>query len=108
MRAKVVTLILATALTAAGLLVVRQQRLQAVYEMTRSIDRAAQDERQTWRLRAEISRRLAPGELRQMAESLGPLQPVPHEVAPGPRPAPTAGGLAAGETTLEPVPEEAL
>jgi len=104
MRAKVVTLILATALTAAGLLVVRQQRLHAVYEMTRAIDRAAQDERATWRLRAEISRRLSPRDLRRMAEILGPLQPVPREVAPGPRPVPVGDDLAGAG----PAPEEAL
>lgn len=101
MRAKVVTLILATALTAAGLLVVRQQRLQAVYEMTRAIDRAAQDERATWRLRAEISRRLDPETLRRMAEVLGPLQPIPREVAPGPRPAATGDDLADAERRPE-------
>ncbi|HBS29183.1 MAG TPA: hypothetical protein DEB06_06960 [Phycisphaerales bacterium] len=93
MRAKVVTLILATALTAAGLLVVRQQRLQAVYEMTRAIDRAAQDERATWRLRADIARRITPDSLREMAKEVGPLQPIPLEVSPGPRSSAEVGGL---------------
>lgn len=82
MRAKVMALILCGALTAAALLVVRQQRLQAVYEMTRALDRAAEDDRALWKLRLEISKQITPSRVREMADSLGPLRPIPRRVSP--------------------------
>ncbi len=95
MRAKLILLVLATGLTAAALLVVRQERLQAVYEMTRALDRAAENDRRLWTLRIEIARRITPNQVRRMAESLGPLRPIPLELRlPG-------AGMAAPSTGRE-------
>lgn len=77
-------LIVIGALTAAALLVMRQQRLQAVYEMTRALDRAAEDDRGLWKLRTDIARSITPQRVRRMAEALGPLRPIPQGLCPVP------------------------
>jgi len=76
-RAKIMALILVGALTAIALLVVRQQRLQAVYEMTRALDRAARDDRDLWGVRVLIARGTSPERVRDLALALGPLRPIP-------------------------------
>lgn len=73
-------LIAAGSAVAVGLLVVRQQRLQAVYEATRSMERAAEDDRALWQLRAQIAREIQPERVMQIASSLGPMAPIPREV----------------------------
>ena len=82
MVAKIIAVILGLALTATSLLVVRQQRLQAVSDMTEAIGRAESLERRTWRLRAEIGTLTAPAELRAAIDPLGQFEPIggPHEV----------------------------
>lgn len=94
MRAKLILLILTGGLTAAALLVVRQQRLQAVYEMTRALDRAAEHDRKLWKLRIEIARQITPDRVERMAANLGGLHPIPLEVCePAPAaPAPKGAG----------------
>jgi hypothetical protein len=91
MRGKAMLLIASGAAVAVGLLVVRQQRLQAVYEMTRALERAAEDDRSLWIVRAEIARAIRPEEVAAMASRLGPMAPILREVAP-----------AEGEPTLVP------
>ncbi|MEO1128542.1 MAG: hypothetical protein AAFX05_02415 [Planctomycetota bacterium] len=76
MSAKLAALIVAFALTAVGLLAVRQQRLQAVSDMASSIERAAEMDRQSWRLRVEVARRLDPDALQRAVESLGDVSPL--------------------------------
>ena len=76
-------LILFGTLTATALLVVRQQRLQAVYEMTRALDRAAKDDRALWGVRVLLARGTSPERVRDMAVALGPLRPIPVAIDRG-------------------------
>lgn len=82
MRAKLMLLIAGGAAMSVGLLVVRQQRLQAVYEMTRALERGAEHDRVLWQVRARIAREIKPDNVRQMASAMGPLLPIPREVGP--------------------------
>ena len=77
MFAKLLLLILTGALTATSLLAIRQQRVQAGHDMIEAFDRARQQREQLWTLRSKIVRRLGPERIEQMAEDLGPLQPIP-------------------------------
>lgn len=77
MLAKLVTIVLALALTAASLLAVRQQRLQAVSEMATAIERGAALDRQTWRARVEIAQRVSPEALaRVLSERHEEMEPI--------------------------------
>lgn len=77
MVGKLSMLIVALALTAASLLVVRQQRLTTVREMADAAQRAAEFDRKLWRVRVEIAGRITPREIRQMLDSFGPMTPIP-------------------------------
>lgn len=73
------------ALTAASLLVVRQQRLTAVREMADAAQRAAEFDRKLWRVRVEIARRVTPQKIRDVLEGFGPMSPIPviwHDAPP--------------------------
>ena len=76
MLAKLVIIVVALALTAASLLAVRQQRLQAVGEMATAIERAAALERRTWRARVEIARLASPRALEEALRGLGEFEPI--------------------------------
>lgn len=76
MLAKLVIIVLALALTAASLLAVRQQRLQAVSEMATAIERAAALDRQTWRARVEIAKRVSPETLGRLLAGQGAMEPI--------------------------------
>lgn len=80
MRLKAMILIASGATVSVGLLVVRQQRLQAVYEMTRSLERGAINDRDLWMLRAQIAEAIRPEHVTRMASSLGPMLPIPREI----------------------------
>lgn len=80
MRLKAMILIASGAAVSVGLLVVRQQRLQAVYEMTRSLERGGVHDRDLWMLRAQIAESIRPERVIKMAASLGPMSPIPREV----------------------------
>ena len=80
MRAKLMLLVLSGGLIAAALLVVRQQRLQAVYQMTRALDRAAADDRRLWVVRTEIASRTTPERVSVLARALGPTRAIPQEI----------------------------
>jgi hypothetical protein len=82
MRGKAMLLIASGAAAAVGLLVVRQQRLQAVYEMTRALERASEHENAVLRIRAQIAEATRPEHLVRMASSLGPMIPIPRELCP--------------------------
>lgn len=86
MRGKASVLVVTGAALAIALLVVRQQRLQAVHEMTRSLERGAEHDRALWELRTRISKAIAPSEVRAMAERHGPMTPILREVCPDPEP----------------------
>ncbi len=86
MRLKAMILIASGAAVSVGLLVVRQQRLQAVYEMTRSLERGTVHDRDLWMLRAQIAESIRPEHVIKMAAALGPMNPIPREIcvpAPG-------------------------
>lgn len=79
MMAKLCIVIMAVALTAASMLTVRQQRLDAVYELSRSIERAAAHDRQLQEVRIEIARFITPSTVRTLASRFGQFQPIPLE-----------------------------
>lgn len=79
---KALILVAAGGVVSLGVLVLRQQRLDAVHEMTRSLERAADAERLAWQLRARIADAVEPTNVRRMAAGLGPMKPIPREVCP--------------------------
>ena len=79
MLAKLCIVIMAVALTAASLLTVRQQRLDAVYDMSRSIERAAAHDRKLQEVRISIARWVTPDSVRTLAARHGEFQPIPLE-----------------------------
>ncbi|MFG0293586.1 MAG: hypothetical protein ACIAQF_13035 [Phycisphaerales bacterium JB065] len=79
MRAKLCIVILTVTLTAASLLTVRQQRLDAVYDMRRSLESAAALDRQLQEVRIDIARRVTPDSVTQLASAMGPMRPIPAE-----------------------------
>ena len=76
MLAKLAFLVLVIAATGAGLLTVRQQRLEAVHEMAEALDRAAVLEREVWRLRVEAARLTSPQYAQELLAVLGETKPV--------------------------------
>lgn len=74
MVAKLMAIVLTLAVTAAGLLAIRQQRLQAVSEMAAAIERASALERQTWKVRAGIAGRVSPTALQLLIAPLGDVE----------------------------------
>lgn len=91
MAAKLMAIVLTLALTAAGLLAIRQQRLQAVSEMAAAIERASALERQTWNVRSKIAAQVSPSTLRGMIDPIGEVDalclpwrkviPISHDAA---------------------------
>lgn len=79
MRAKLCIVILTVTLTAASLLTVRQQRLDAVYDMRRSLESAAALDRQLQEVRIDIARMVTPDSVTQLASVMGPMRPIPAE-----------------------------
>jgi hypothetical protein len=80
MVGKLAAVILLATGTAAGMLSVRQQRLQAVHDTARAIQSAAELDRQLWSVRLEVASRLSPDHLRRALADLerahGPLSPI--------------------------------
>ncbi len=76
MRAKLIAIVLMLTVTSITLLTVRQQRVQAVSDMATAIERAAALDRQLWRVRVEIGRRISPAELHDRLATLGPMEPI--------------------------------
>lgn len=77
MLAKLSLFILVAACTAAGVLVIRQQRLASMHDMARSVERSAELDRKLWQVRANLAERVTPSRVRGMVDTLGPLQPIP-------------------------------
>lgn len=77
MLGKLSALVLAAALSAAAVLVIRQQRLMAMHDMAKSVERSAELDRKLWRVRADIAGKITPGKVRAMVADLGPLEPIP-------------------------------
>jgi len=93
MLVKLAILVLATAATAAGLLSVRQQRLQTVHDTHRAVQEAAALDRTLWELRAELASLTAPDRVEQLLEHSTvdawiPIHASPPEPANPPEGAP--------------------
>ena len=93
MPAKLLLITLAAALTAAGLLGIRQRRLETAGRMARVHEQITRNERALWELRCEIARCCRPDEVRRMIES------IPVEWTTVPEPA-ERQGIEAEEDTL--------
>ncbi len=76
---KLAALILIGASAGATLLVVRQQRLQAVHEMTQAAERMIEMERALWRLRTEVAARVTPERLASDFPPETEMEPIPLE-----------------------------
>lgn len=79
MFAKLCTIIGVIGVTGVGMLVIRQQRLQAASELADSVRRAADDDQALWRLRIRISQEITPQHVREMCVTLGPTRPIDTE-----------------------------
>ncbi len=79
MLAKLCIVILSVTVTAASMLTVRQQRLDAVYDMRRSLESAAALDRKLQEVRIDIARRVTPESVTQLATAMGPMRPIPAE-----------------------------
>ena len=76
MQAKVAVVIVSIGASACGLLALRQSRLQAAHELTRSQFRIRAADERLWMLRAEIAKRVAPPEVEAMAAGVDDLKPI--------------------------------
>lgn len=92
MFAKIAAVILAIGVVAGALLSLRQLRLQAVHELATVQRRVAEHDRTLWHLRVEIAARTTPERTEELAQALGPLEPLPGLGGP-----PRAVHLAAGQ-----------
>jgi hypothetical protein len=73
---KLALVVVVVAATGAGLLTVRQQRLEAVHNMAKALDHAAMLEREVWRLRIEAARLTSPLHAQGLLVRLGETRPV--------------------------------
>lgn len=73
---KLALIIVSGAVIAACLLAVRQQRIQAVHDMTRALERAAQADEELWRVRVEIARHVSPDSMHAHVKRIGPTKPI--------------------------------
>ena len=69
MFAKLTTVILSFGLTAAVLLVTRQQRIETAHEMSRVHEQILRHERSLWHLRSEMAERCRPGAVRDLLDA---------------------------------------
>ncbi|MBC7772791.1 MAG: hypothetical protein H7210_09880 [Pyrinomonadaceae bacterium] len=81
---KIVVAILSIGLTAAGLLALRQLRLQAVHESAVVERRIAEHDRLLWKLRGDIAMHITPEHVRAMAGRLGPMAYLNEDRKPKP------------------------
>lgn len=79
---KLAVVLLAGAGAAAGMLSVRQERINAAYELTESVGRRADVDRAMLALRIEIARRTTPESTRRLADALGPMGPILRDWCP--------------------------
>lgn len=75
--AKLAALVLATAMTAAALLAVRQRRIAAANDLIETHRRIVLHERSLRQLRADIGAMIAPARVETLAAALGPMRPIP-------------------------------
>ncbi|HMN39936.1 MAG TPA: hypothetical protein PKE29_03765 [Phycisphaerales bacterium] len=79
MLAKLCVLIVGLGVLACLLLGTRQLRTQAAHEMADVQKRVARHDRELWKLRSEIARRITPDKVELLARGFGDLQPISAE-----------------------------
>jgi cell division protein FtsL len=78
MFAKLLVIVLAIGLIAAALLMIRQQRLDAVHEMAQIHRRVNEQQTSLWLMRTRIADRCRPDRIREAAQELGvEWRPIP-------------------------------
>ena len=70
MLGKLLLIILTAALTAAALLVIRQQRIDTAHRMSIAHQRMVDSQRALWKMQCEIAAQCRPEQVRQMMEQL--------------------------------------
>lgn len=105
MLCKLALVVLAIAASGAGLLTVRQQRLEAVHDMAKALERAAALEREVWRMRVEAARMTSPQQAHNLLVRIGETRPV---VTPWHEPLPIAPPNTRYATSPRPQRDEAL
>jgi hypothetical protein len=92
---KLLAIVLCLGATGAGLLVIRQQRIEACHEMVMIHNRLNDHERTLWRLESEISQRCRPDAIRASMKKLNIVwTPIELDTV---RPATARGGQLASE-----------
>lgn len=81
---KIAVAILSIGLTAAGLLALRQLRLQAVHKSAVVERRIAEHDRLLWKLRGDIAMHITPQHVREMANRLGRIVYLNEDRKPKP------------------------
>ena len=76
-REKLIFIVLVASVTAIGLLVVRQRRIETVSQMTRALEHARAADLALWDIRAALALDVTPENVRSMSDGLGPLAPLP-------------------------------
>lgn len=79
MFAKIIALIVSFGVLGCATLAVRQQRIEAAHDLTRSQARLAELDRNAMRLRAQLAGRLTPADIQKRADALGALMPLSME-----------------------------
>lgn len=99
MFAKLLLIILTIILAAAALMITRQQRIDAMHEMSGLHQRLVEQEASLWILRSRIADRSRPQQVREAVERLGgEWIPIPNQPV---RPASPAGGSFASQSNPE-------
>lgn len=76
MYGKLVMMVLGIALCGAWLLSLRQNRIQALSELTQAQLRIDQQDEKLWLLRARIAEHVTPPQIEQLCADIGPLHPI--------------------------------
>lgn len=80
---KLLVIIVALGITAAVLLVTRQQRIDVAHDMAVTHQRLVEHETKLWRMRAEVVRRCRPEDVRRaIEESATTWSPISNHPAP--------------------------
>jgi cell division protein FtsL len=79
---KIVAIIVALGMCAAGLLTIRQQRTQATHEIAQTRLRITEQENELRRLKTRIAARVSPEHVKAMAARMGTLKPIMADAAP--------------------------
>jgi hypothetical protein len=77
--AKLSVLIVGLGILACLLLGLRQLRTQAAHEMAGVQKRVARHDRELWKIRSEIARRITPDKVALLVKDYGDLQPISDE-----------------------------